>query len=300
MPVVGILGLRTPEFDAHLLTAFWQGLRERGYIENTNVTVEFRWAGGGYERLPDLAEDLVRRKAAVIVTFGGTAPVQVAKAATATIPIVFVIGHDPVQFGFVDSLASPGRNLTGVTNLFDVTASKRFGLLREVLPALKVTALLVNPNEPSASADVPQAQAAARESGQKLVVVSATTEAEIEKAFATIADERAGALILGPSVLFVVQSRQVIDLAGRYRIPALFWRREFAEAGGLMSYGADPFENYRQVGVLTGKILSGKKPSELPVQQSSKFELIINLKAARALGLTIPPTLLARADQVIE
>jgi putative tryptophan/tyrosine transport system substrate-binding protein len=300
IPVVGLLGARNAEFDVHLLAAFWKGMREIGYVENTNVTAEFRWAGGQYERLADLAEDLVWRQVAVIVTFGGTAPAQVAKAATATIPIVFVIGHDPVQLGFVESLARPGRNLTGVTNLFDVTASKQFGLLREFLPALKAIAFLVNPNEPLADADVHHAQAAARESDQKLIILSARTETEIEKAFATIVDVRADALVLGPSAFFAVQSRQLIELSVRKRIPALFWRREFPHSGGLMSYGADPFENYRQVGFLTGKILSGEKPSALPVRQSSKFELIINLKTARGLGLTVPPMLLARADEVIE
>jgi putative ABC transport system substrate-binding protein len=300
MPVIGLFSVRTLEFDAPLLAAFRRGLNEAGYVEGKNVAIELRWGGGEFDRLPALAQELVRRQVALIVTFGGTSAARAAKAATAVIPIAFAIGDDPVKFGLVASLNRPGGNLTGVTNFYGELAAKQLGLLRALAPAAALIAMLVNPNEPAAESQVDQAQAAAQATAQQLIVLRASTEREIDVAFATLVQQRAGAILYGANPFFAVRKDQLFALASRHAVPALYWRSELAKAGGLMSYGANPIDQYRQLGVYAARILNGEKPADLPVQQPTKFELVINLKTAKALGLTVPPSLLALADEVIE
>ncbi len=283
-----------------MLAEFRRGLREAGYVEGANVTIEFRWAAGEFDRLPGLAEDLVRRRVALLVTSGGTASARAAKAATTAIPIVFSIGDDPVRFGLVASLNRPGGNITGVTNFYGALAAKQLELLRELVPKAGVIAVLVNPDEPAAETQVTHAEAAAGEIAQQLLVLRARTEHEINSAFTTLAQHRAGALLLGANPFFATRANQVVGLAARQALPTMYWRSELAKAGGLMSYGASPAEMYRHAGVYAGRILKGEKPADLPVVQPARFELVINLKTAKALGLDVPATLIARADEVIE
>ena len=298
MPVVGFLnGASAWEF-AHLAAAFRQGLSETGYVEGRNVLVEYRWAEGHYDRLPILVADLVRRQVAVIAANGPAA--VAAKAATATIPIVFNTGVDPVELGLVASLNHPGGNLTGVTDLAQELGPKRLELLHELVPTATVVAVLVNPSYPGAEILLRDLQVAARTLALQIHVLHASTEHELDTAFASLVQLRAGALVIGPDSFFNSRSELLAALTVRHAVPAIFQYREFAAAGGLMSYGGSITDQYRLVGAYTGRILKGEKPADLPVQQSTKIELIINMKTAKTLGLTFPLTLLGRADAVIE
>jgi putative tryptophan/tyrosine transport system substrate-binding protein len=299
MPVIGFLNGASPEGYAPYVAAFHQGLKEAGYVEGQNVAIEYRWAQGQYDRLPALAADLVRRQVAVIAV--GTNPAApAAKAATATIPIVFTTGLDPVQEGLVASLNRPGGNLTGVTALAVEVGPKGLELLHELVPAATVIALLVNPTNPSAEALSSDLQTAARTLGLQLHILRASTERDFDRVFATLLQLRAGGLVIGTDGFFNTQSEQLATLTVRHAVPAIFPFREFTAAGGLMSYGVSIRDLYRLVGVYTGRILGGEKPADLPVHRATKVELIINLKTAKALGLTFPITLLGRADEVIE
>jgi putative ABC transport system substrate-binding protein len=297
MPVIGFLNATEPDDRA---AAFRQGLKEVGYIEDRNVVIEYRWAEGQYDRLPALAADLVRRQVAVIVAGGGpSAPV--AKAATTTIPIVFLSGGiDPVKSGLVASLNRPGGNLTGVSILNVELGPKKLELLHELIPTATIIALLINPANPNAETQSRDLQAAARTLGLQLHVLHAGAEREFDAVFAAMVQLRAGALMIGADPFFTSRSEQLAALTLRHAVPAIYLYRAFTAAGGLMSYGGSNSEAYRLAGVYTGRILNGAKPADLPVQQATKIELILNLKTAKALGLTVPPSLLARADEVIE
>jgi putative ABC transport system substrate-binding protein len=300
-PVIGLLGGASPELDADRLRAFRQGLSEAGYDEGRNVAIEYRWAGGQYDRLPALAADLVRRQVTVIAALGGTPSALAAKSATTTIPIVFAVGSDPVSLGLVASLSKPGGNITGVTQLAVAIGSKRLELLHEIVPKATVVALLVNPtNPPLAETLSRDAQAAARTLGLQIHVLQASTEREIDEAFATMVQLQAGGLVIGPDSFFISRSQQLAALALRHAVPAIYQYREFTAAGGLVSYGASLTDFYRLAGVYTGRILKGEKPADMPVEQAPKVELIINLETAHKLGGTIPPSILLRADEVIE
>jgi putative ABC transport system substrate-binding protein len=299
-PVVGFLSVASPESFAHLVAGFRRGLQEMGFVEGRDVAVEYRWAEGRDERLPELAQDLVRREVAVIVTSGGDNPSLAAKAATSTIPIVFNVGRDPVKVGLVASLARPGGNATGVNIFTAELAEKRFGLLHDAIPTAAAFAVLANPNFPPAMANVRQSQDAGRRVGKEVIVFQASSESEIDLAFARMAAARPGALLIIGDPFFNIRREQIVALAARHALPAIYEWREFIEAGGLMSYGTNLVEAYRLEGVYAGRILKGEKPMDLPVVQLSKFDLIINLKTAKTLGLTIPPGVLAIADEVIE
>jgi putative ABC transport system substrate-binding protein len=278
------------------VAAFHQGLSDTGYVEGQNVAIEYRWAEGHYDWLPTLAADLVGRKVDVIVASGGPAPARAAKNVTTTIPIVFATGGDAVDFGLVASLARPGGNLTGVSLLANELMPKRLQLLSELVPQAKLIALLVNPGPPNND----DLREAARAKGIQLHILKAGTESEIDSAFASFVQLHAGALLVGADLFFFGRREQLLALAARHALPAMYEWREFAAAGGLISYGASRAAAYRQVGIYVGKILHGAKPADLPVEQPTKLELVINLKTAAALGLTIPQTILARADEVIE
>jgi putative ABC transport system substrate-binding protein len=296
MQVIGYFGVAAPSPYDPRVAAFHQGLSETGYVEGQNVAIEYRWAEGHYDRLPALATDLVGRKVDVIVASGGPAPARAAKNATSSIPIIFATGGDPVDFGLVASLARPGGNLTGVSLLARELMPKRLELLSELVPQAGVIALLVNPS-PVNTEDL---QEAARAKGVQLHILKADTESEIDSAFATFVQLHAGALLVGADLFFFNRRERLLALAARHALPAMYEWREFAEAGGLISYGSSRAAAYRQVGIYVGKILQGAKPADLPVQQPTMFELVVNLKTAKALGLTIPPSVLARADEVIE
>jgi putative ABC transport system substrate-binding protein len=300
MPVIGFLHSASPGPHAHLVRAFRQGLNETDYVEGKNVAIEYRWAEGQNDRLPDLARDLVRRQVTVIAAPSSTAALA-AKAATATIPIVFEVGDDPVELGLVSSLNRPSGNLTGVTSLNTEIGPKRLELLHELVPSSSILAVLVNPTNlrlaESLSRDL---QAAAHTLGLQLNVLHASTDRDIDTIFATLVQLRAGGLVIGNDAFFVNQIEQLAALTVRHAVPTIFQTHEFASAGGLMSYGTSLTDLFRQVGIYTGRILKGEKPGDLPVQQATKVELIINLKTAKALGIEVPPTLLARADEVIE
>ena len=300
MPVIGLLSTRSPVTDAPLTALFQQALRETGFVGDRNVVIDYRWADGQYDRLPALVADLVQRQVAVIVTIGGNPSALTAKAATATIPIVFMTGSDPVRSGLVSSLHRPGGNITGVGALLEELEPKRLELLRELRPNANTIAVLVNPKYPDAESQVNDIQSGARGVGQEIVVLNASTVRDIDAAFATLAQMRADALLVATDAFFFTRVQQFVVLTARHAIPTIFWRREFATAGGLMSYGTNIDEVYRLAAVYAGRILKGEKPSDLPIQLSTKFELVINLTTVRALGLDVPPTLLARADEVIE
>jgi ABC-type uncharacterized transport system substrate-binding protein len=299
MPVIGLLDSSSANEYAPFLAAFRAGLNETGLVEGRNVAIEYRWANGHYDRLPALAAELVRVPVAVLVATGITAAAA-AKAATSTVPIVFNTGGDPVRFGLVASLNRPGANVTGVASLGKVLVAKRFELLRELVTQADAIAFLVNPNNAVAELDTSDAQAAAAALGQKLIVVKAGSERDIDAAFATIAQQRGGGLLQQLDPFLQSRRDQLVALAARYRLPAIYERRDFAAAGGLISYGTSLRDALRLVGSYAGRLLKGEKPTDLPVQQPVKFELVINLKTAKALGLDVPPTLLALADEVIE
>ena len=300
MPVIGYLEAGSASETAHLNAAFREGLSEVGYVEGRNVLLESRWAEGHYERLPPLAADLVRRKVAVIATTGGGPSALAARAASTTTPIVFHVGLDPVAMGLVASLNRPGGNLTGVTSLANELGAKRLGLLHELVSPAASIALLFNTNNSSMQALANDVEAAARTLGRTLQVYHASSDIELDTVFATLVQQRVGGLLIAPDGFFNSRSEQLAALALRHAIPAIFQDDEFATAGGLMSYGAKLKDVYRLVGIYSGRILKGEKPSDLPVQQVTRVELIINLKTAKALGLTIPPSILARADEMIE
>ena len=298
LPVVGFLNSRGPGENETILVAFRRGLQEAGYIEGQNVTIEYSWADNHYDRLPMLAADLVGRRVAVIVSNGP--PIKTLKAATSTIPIVFAVGFDPLAFGLVTSLSRPGGNLTGVSILDVEIGPKRLELLRELIPTATVVALLVNPTTPAADAIARDVQAAARVLGLQLHVLHAASDRDFDAVFAALARLRADALIIGADPFFTSRSRQLGELTLARRVPAIYEFHEFAAAGGLISYGTSLADAYRQVGTYTGRILKGEKPSDLPVQQATKVELILNLKTAKALGIAVPNSLLGRADEIIE
>jgi putative ABC transport system substrate-binding protein len=302
MPVIGYLSMRSAKSDLPMLAAFRQGLNETGFVEGKNVTIEYRWGDGQYDRLPALAANLVGQRVAVIVTSGGGPAALAAKTATMEIPVVFNVGgEDPVRAGLIASINRPGGNLTGVTSLLESLGAKQLGLLHELVPRAMTIAMLANPMDTmEAEAQIAHTQAAARELGQELIVLNASAENELDAAFARMSNRRADALLVVASPLFVTRADHLVALAARHALPAIYFRRELADAGGLMSYGSSTTELYGQMGIYTGKILNGAKPADLPVIQPTKFELVINLKTARALGLAVPAKLLALADEVIE
>jgi putative tryptophan/tyrosine transport system substrate-binding protein len=300
LPVIGLLSSRSAATDTNLIAVFRQALNEGGFVEGQNVVIDYRWADGQYDRLPALATSLVRRQVAVIVTIGGEVSGLAAKAATATIPIVFVAGTDPVAIGLVTSLNRPGGNITGHSVMFSEQTAKRLGLLQELVPKASLIGVLVNPSYSGFDLQLQQLQEAAGALRQELHVESAHTEREIGAAFEAIIQRRARAILVANDPFFFNRATQFVVLAARHAIPTLYFRREFAAAGGLMSYGSDGTEGYRALGVYAARILKGEKPGDLPVQLSTKFELVINLMTAKTLGIDVPTTLLARADEVIE
>jgi len=300
MPVIGFLGAPSAAPYARYIAAVRQGLKEVGYVEHQNVAMEYRWADSQYDRLPALAADLVSRRVAVIVPIGGAPATVAAKAATSTIPIVFNLGADPIELGLVTNLNRPGGNITGIAMMTLEIETKRLELLRELAPASTSLAILLNPSNAQAQTQERDAQRAARVIGRQVLVLKAGTEHEIEMAFAALVRERAGALLVGGDTFFTSQVTLFVVLTARHAIPTIYPWRSHVDAGGLMSYGTSLLDAYRQTGVYTGRVLKGEKPGDLPIAQPTKFELIINLKTARAVGIAIPPTLLARADEVIE
>jgi putative ABC transport system substrate-binding protein len=300
MPVIGYLYSGAPDTGEPYAAAFRKGLSESGFFEGQNVAIEYRWAHNDPARLPELAADLVRRRVAVIVTPGTPAGVLAAKAATTTIPIVFRTGGDPVQLGFVASLNRPGGNVTGVNALSAEVLTKRIGLLHELLPRATRFAALINPNDPNAELVSKDLEAGAAAVGRRLELFTATNVREIDVAFANLVQRRPDALLIVPQGLLINRRLQIVTLATRHGLPAIYPSREFAEIGGLMSYGSSPTDQYRQTGIYTGRVLKGEKPADMPVLRASKFEFVINLLTAKAFGLDVPPTLLARADEVIE
>jgi putative ABC transport system substrate-binding protein len=298
--VVAFLGAPSPAPYARYVVAVHQGLKEVGFVEGQNVRFEYRWAEGHYDRLPALAMELVDRHVAVIVPIGGAPATVAAKAATSIIPIIFNMTADPLELGLVASLNRPGGNVTGVAMMGVELEVKRLELLRELVPASALIAMLINPSNAQAETQSREVQKAARPLGQQVLVLSASTEQEIETAFATLVREGAGALLVGADTFFTSLPTLFVLLTARHAIPAIYPWRGHVDGGGLMSYGASLLDSYRQAGVYTGRVLKGENPSELPILQPTKFELVINLKSARAIGLEVPPTLLARADEVIE
>jgi len=300
--VIGFLttGSSTPGPNAPFMAAFRQGLSETGYVVGHNLAIEYRWAEGRSDQLPDLASDLVRRRVDVIVTTGGPAPARAAKNATSTIPIVFNVGGDPVLDGLVASFARPGGNATGISMLASQLNAKRLEFLAELVPQTKVIALLVNPNNPQTERVIREVQEAAGAKGLQLPILTAGGDGDFETAFASLIQLHAGGLVVGSDAFFNSRRDQLVALATRHAVPAIYEWREFAVDGGLISYGSSQIANGRELGIYVGKVLNGAKPGDLPVQQPTKFELVVNLKTARALGLTVPQSILARADEVIE
>jgi putative tryptophan/tyrosine transport system substrate-binding protein len=300
MPVIGYLHSGSPAPYAHLVATFHQGLKEAGAVEGKSFAIEYHWAEGRYDRLPALAADLVSRHVALIVAQGGDPPVLAAKSVTATIPVVFTSSSDPVKLGLVTSLNHPGGNVTGFWPFTSLLGTKRLELVRQLVSANSSIAVLVNPDNPNAGLDMAQLEDSARALGQSVSFVRARTEAEIEAVFATLSERRVSALLVNTDPFFLARPALFVSLAARDRIPAIYAQREFVAAGGLIRYGASLADGYRQVGIYAGRILKGERPTDLPVVQPTKFEIAINLKAAKELGLDIPPTLLALADEVIE
>jgi putative ABC transport system substrate-binding protein len=299
-PVIGFLNPASPGSYAPFVSAFHQGLKGAGYVEGENVAIEYRWADGQYDQLPMLASELVARRVTVIAATGGDVSALAAKAATTRIPIVFDTSSDPVKVGLVASLNWPGGNLTGVSIFTVELVPKRLELLCEVVPTAAVIGLLVNPMRTSAESETRGAEAAVSALGRRSVILSASSERDLSVAFATLGQQQVDALLVNGDNLFISLRDQLAAMTARYAVPTMYGERQYAVAGGLMSYNSNLTDTYRQVGVYTGKILKGEKPADLPIQQPTKFELVINLKTAKTLGLTVPPTLLARADEVIE
>jgi putative ABC transport system substrate-binding protein len=299
-PVVGFLHSGWPEPNVNRVAAFRKGLGEAGYVEGQNVAIEFRWAAGRDDRLPDLAADLIRRRVAVITTPGSTPASIVAKAATTTIPIVFAVGSDPIAIGLVASLNRPGGNATGINFQAVELVAKRLGILRELAPGANHFVALVNPNTVFTDAVVKDLQASASALGLPIEILRAGTGREIDAAFATLVQKPGGALLVGPDAVFVNRRAQIVTLVARHALPAIYFASEFAEIGGLISYGPNLVNAYQQTGIYVGRVLKGEKPADMPVEQPTKFELVVNLNTARALGIAIPNTLLAIADEVIE
>jgi putative ABC transport system substrate-binding protein len=300
VPTVGYLGSGSPDDQVNLVDATLGGLKEAGYANGQNVRIEYRWSEGHYDRLPALAEELVKRPVALIIAAGGSDPGRAAKAATSTIPIVFITAADPVKAGLVAGLNRPEGNITGISLIGSLLEGKRLELIHEMLPQASTIGVLINPGYPAAELQAQEVAQATTRLGVKMVVLNASTEAEIEKAFASFAQQKVGAVLACNDPFYGSAREQLASLALRYKLPAMSFRREFAEAGGLLSYGARFAEGYRQAGIYAGKILAGTKPADLPVTQPTKFELVINLKAAKAIGLAISELFLLRADEVIE
>jgi putative tryptophan/tyrosine transport system substrate-binding protein len=300
MPVVGFLNSGSAAEWVHLVAAFKEGLNELGYVEGRNVAVDYRWAQGQNDRVPALAADLAARQVAVIVTMGGMTPALAAKAATATIPIVFIAGADPIDSGLVTSFSRPTSNVTGVNIFADVLTPKRQELLHELSPAASVVAMLVNPTAAQTESELRNVQPAADRLGQQVRILGASNDHELDAAFVTIINQRIGGLLVQPDPFFTSRRDQLVLLTTRHAIPTVFAFREFVTAGGLMSYGTSLRAAYRQLGIYAGRILKGEKPADLPVQQATAFEMVVNLRAAKALGVTIPTAILLRADEVIE
>jgi putative tryptophan/tyrosine transport system substrate-binding protein len=296
MPVIGFLNGASPEKYEPFVNAFLQGLKETGYTERQNVMIEYRWADGQYTRFPEMVRDLIRRQVAVIAV--NTPAARIAKQAATNIPIVFFTGEDPVTSGLVKSLSRPGGNATGVTSMFGGLAAKQFGVLRELIPSASTVAFLVNPQNPITEPNVRDSKEAAQILGLQVRILNASTEAEIDLAFEALSQRLAGALLVQPDAF--LNNKRIVALAARHAVPTMYQVRDLTAAGGLISYGSSPADLYRQMGVYTGKVLKGTHPAELPVLQPTKFELIINLKTAKTLGIEIPPNLLALADEVIE
>jgi len=299
MPVIGFLSNETSDTFAPAVAAFRNGLSDAGYVDGQNVTIEYRWAKGRYDRLPALAAELVGREVEVIAV-GSTTAIQAAKSATSMIPIVFVGGGDPVRNGLVASLARPGGNLTGVSIMASELMPKRLELLSDLVPQTRLVALLVNPNNPIAERIMQDVQEAAHVKGMQLQVLRAGDKSEITAAFATVVELHVGGLVVGADAVFDYRRQQLVALAASHAVPAVYFAREFVAAGGLISYGTSLTAAYHQAGIYVGKVLKGAKPADLPVEQPARFELVVNLKTAKELGLTIPPSILARADEVIE
>jgi putative ABC transport system substrate-binding protein len=300
MPVIGFLSGRSPAESAEEVKAFHRGLVESGHVEGKNVAIEFRWADGRYDRLPALATELVARGVAVIAAVGGGASGLAAKSVTSTIPIVFASGGDAVKIGLVASLNRPGGNVTGVNIIFGALGAKRLGLLHELIPAATAVAMLVNPNYPSAPIEVQDVETAGRNLGLRIHIFNARTESEIEPAFASLAEQKVSGLLVADDPFLQGQRGRLVRLAERHAVPTIYFSRDFVDAGGLMGYGPSLVDAYRLVGIYTGRVLKGEKPADMPVLQPTKFELVLNLKTAKVLGLTIPPGVLAIADEVIE
>ena len=300
MPVVGFLNSTSPGLYVHLVAAFHKGLGETGYVEGKNVAIEYRWAEGQYDRLPALADDLVRRQVVVIAATGGEPSVLAAKAATSTIPILFIVGRDPVKLGLVASLNRPGGNVTGVNIFYSLLGPKRLALLQELVPKMEVIGVVANPHSPLTEEETKEVLVAGRALDKHIHIATASTEGEIDAAFESLVEQRVDALMVAVDPFFVSRRGRFIALAARYAVPVMYFSRDFASDGGLISYGPNLSEAYHQVGVYAGQILNGAKPANLPVVQPSKFELVINLQTAKALGLSVPTTLLVMADEVIE
>jgi putative ABC transport system substrate-binding protein len=299
VPLIGFLSARAPDRSEHVVAAFRRGLSEAGYVEGRNVAIEYRWGEGQHDRLPTLAADLVGRQVAVIVAISGTPAALAAKRATATIPIVFANGGDPITSGLVASFGRPAGNITGATFFSTALVAKRLELLRELLPTVAAIGLLSKPNNPAGEAENKDALIAARGLGVQFHLLTATSEREFETAFAAV-QRHAGALVIGSDPFFGDAPRQLVELAARHAVPTIYYGREFAEAGGLMSYGTSQTDTFREAGIYTGKILRGAKPADLPVIQPTRYELVINLKTAKALRIDVPHAILDRADELIE